>query len=365
MRRLTQKWRSSSPSREAERLFALRLIVSFLIAGSLAIGQAACSGPADTGNSPRLAHDIAGDRLPWTHEIPDAASDKFTYAIFSDLTGGEREKVFEVAVAQLNLLRPELIMNVGDLVEGDLKDEAGLAAEWDSFDERAKRARAPVFYAGGNHDLTGEMLRKVWESRYGPRYYHFVYKDVLFLVLDTEDNTSERMQEIFELRNEAIAIYKSEGEEAFAETEYASLPERSAGTIGPEQSAYFQDVITANTDVRWTFLFMHKPAWQKEGEETFSAIEAALGDRPYTVFTGHVQAFGYEERNGRDYIRLATTGGEQYPKAGRSADHVTLVTVDDEGVDIANLLLSGILDKTGQLPLGAEDVCFEQAVCGD
>jgi len=151
----------------------------------------------------------------------------------------------------------------------------------------------------------------------------------------------------------------------FARTEYASLPERSAGTIGPEQSAYFQEAIANNPDVHWTFLFLHKPAWQREGEETFSAIEAALTDRPYTVFTGHVQAFGYEERYGRDHIRLATTGGEQFPKAGRSADHVTLVTVDGDGVGIAHLLLSGILDKTGRVPLGGDTVCFEQSACDE
>jgi hypothetical protein len=46
-------------------------------------------------------------------------------------------------------------------------------------------------------------------------------------------------------------------------------------------------------------------------------------------------------------------------------DHVTLVTVDDQGVDIANLLLSGILDKTGHVPLGGDEVCFELASCGD
>ena len=101
------------------------------------------------------------------------------------------------------------------------------------------------------------------------------------------------------------------------------------------------------------------------GGEAFSAIEAALGDRPYTVFTGHVQAFGFEKRNGRDYVRLATTGAEQFPEAGRSADHVTLVTVDDDDVDIAHLLLSGILDKTGQILNGGQDVCFEQDDCGN
>ena len=42
-----------------------------------------------------------------------------------------------------------------------------------------------------------------------------------------------------------------------------------------------------------------------------------------------------------------------------------LVTVSDRGVDIANLLMEGILDKTGHIPLGGDDVCFEAAVCGD
>jgi hypothetical protein len=302
---------------------------------------------------------------PWTDQDFDAADDKFTFAVFADLTGGERDRVFEIAVAQLNLLRPELIMNVGDLIEGDSKDEAGLHEEWDSFDERAGEALAPIFYAGGNHDLTGQMLRDVWEERYGSRYYHFVYKDVLFLVMDTEDNTPDRMQEIFELRNQAVEVYKKEGPEAFAQTEYGNLPERTAGTIGAEQSAYIQRAITDNADVRWTFLFLHKPAWKKEGEETFAAIEKALSERPYTVFTGHIQAMGYEQRHGRDYIRVATTGGEQFPDAGRSADHVTLVTVTGSGVDIAHLLLSGVLDKTGKIPLDGDDVCFEVAVCED
>ena len=235
---------------------------------------------------------VETDPRPWTHENFDADDDKFTFAVFADLSGGERDRVFEIAVAQLNLLRPELIMNVGDLIEGVSKDEAALAAEWDSFDERARAATAPIFYAGGNHDLTGELYQQVWEQRYGHRYYHFVYKNVLFLVFDTEDNTPERTQEIFELRNKAVEIYKTEGKEAFAKTEYANLPERTAGAISPEQAAYFESVIEGHPDVRWTFLFMHKPAWQKDGENTFSSIEAALASRPYTVFTGHVQAFG-------------------------------------------------------------------------
>ncbi len=90
-----------------------------------------------------------------------------------------------------------------------------------------------------------------------------------------------------------------------------------------------------------------------------------LAYRPYTVFFGHVHAYSYTERAGRDYIGLATTGGDQLPERGRSMDHVMLVTVDDEGVDIANLVLSGILDKQGKVPLGGDALCFETKECAD
>jgi predicted phosphodiesterase len=325
----------------------------------------ACVALQGQSEGQEFQHQISGDLRPWTNEEFDSAENKFMFAVFSDLTGGERERVFEIAVAQLSLLRPELVINVGDLIQGDSTELLDLDEEWDSFDLRAERASAPVFYVGGNHDLTGSVLQGVWDERYGRRYYHFVYKNVLFLVLDTEDNTPERTQEIFEIRTEGLEVFKTQGEEAYAKTAYASLPERTSGNITVEQSVYFRDAIAENSDVLWTFLFMHKGPWKRDGELNFAAIEEALASRPYTVFHGHNHTYEHIERLGRDYIRLATTGGSQFLGTNRSMDHVTLVTVDDQGVDIANLLMSGILDKTGHVPLGGDDVCFELASCED
>ena len=297
---------------------------------------------------------------PWTHQNFD--SSHFTFAVFSDLTGGERDRVFEVAVAQLNLLRPEFIVNVGDLVEGGSDDPAEWHRQWNSFDDRANRAKAPIFYAGGNHDLTGELARKVWEERLGPRYYHFVYKNVLFLVLDTEDNTPERMAEIEQKRLEAVEVYtKLNGPEAFAQTEYAQMPERTAGTIGSEQRDYFIEVLEANPEVTWTFILMHKPAWEKEDEEELHGYRrSSLKNQTlYGLFYGHTHVYNYQQRQGRDYINLATTGGEQFPEKGPSMDHLLLVTVDDDGIEIANLAMAGIMGKTGEIPLGGDSLVFE------
>jgi len=309
--------------------------------------------------APVFEHDTTGTVVPWTHSNFDDEAGKFTFALFSDLTGGERDGIFAVAVEQLRLLRPEFIISVGDLIEGGGSDHAQIAHEWDSFDKRAERSRAPVFHVGGNHDLSNPDMWRVWEERYGKRYYHFIYKDVLFLVLDTEDNTTEFQQHINELRLEALELIQSEGWGVLPQTKYGQLEERKTGRIGKEQAAYFRDVIAKNPQVRWTFVLMHKPAWLRPDEENFSTVEEALSSRPYTVFYGHVHAYLYEQRHGRDYIRLGTTGGVDLTGQAMSVDHVTLVTVSEEGTDIANLRMSGIFDKTGKIPLHGDEHCME------
>ncbi|WP_439101381.1 metallophosphoesterase family protein [Congregibacter sp.] len=299
---------------------------------------------------------------PWTQKAANYDSDTVRFAVFSDLTGGEREDVFKVAVAQMNLLRPELIVNVGDLIEGSEK-KAEIDTQWKSFDERANQADAPVFYTGGNHDLLDGVLREAWEARNGPRYYHVRYRDVLFLILDTEDHTLERLNEIAQLRLDAIEVAKQSGWDAFAKTPYANLPEDETGKISTAQANYMRNAIEANEDVRWTFLLMHKAPWANDDMASWQSIEEALGERPYTVFHGHRHNYKLETRKGRDYIRLATTGGVFLPDAGLSMDQVVWVTVDNAGAHIANLKMSGILDKSGKRPLNGEALCLDPKDC--
>jgi Calcineurin-like phosphoesterase len=307
-------------------------------------------------------HDLSSAETPWTHDRFDDSEAQFTFGIFSDLNGGERSGVFAVAAQQLALLRPELVLSVGDLIDAATDDATALSGEWDAFDAVAGQIPAPVFRVGGNHDLTGQQLRDLWAERYGPRYYHFVYKDVLFLILDTEDNTDARVQEIYEARTAAVAAIDA-GVEGARDMEYFHMPERVTGNIGVEQSEYVQTVLAANPDVRWTMLFMHKPVWLDDSDPEFVAIEAAMAARPYTVFNGHRHSMSHRVKNGRDYIMLGTTGGGQNANDEMSFDHVTLVTVGADSPSIAHLRLDGILDKTGAVPTEGAELCFQASAC--
>jgi len=332
--------------------------------GLLLLGHvllAACDQPA---TQAVFRHDTATDATPWTTERFDNSAGNFMFALVSDLNGGERERIFEIAMAQLALLRPEFVISLGDLIDGGSEDRGKLNAEWDSIDARAATTSAPLFYLGGNHDLTNLTMRDVWEQRYGARYYHFLYKNVLYMILDTEDNDAARMHEIYVARAAAIEVLQGDEPEKWSETEYYHMPERRYGRLGSEQIAYFRDVLAGYPDVRWTFLYMHKPAWQSAGETGFGDIESALGKRLYTVFNGHEHNYSHTERHGRDHITLGTTGGSQTAPGEMAFDHVTLVTMTDEGPVIGNLRMDGILDKSGHIPLGGDELCYQISRCG-
>ncbi len=336
-----------------------------LLIAAGALGTLGCGAPRDQATETPFRSEVESEAKPWSHDRFDAGDADFTFAVFSDLNGGERDRIFEVAVEQLNLLRPEFIVSVGDLIDGGTEDRYRLADEWDWFDARADRAVAPVFYVGGNHDLTNLTMREVWEERYGARYYHFLYKDVLFLVLDTEDHEPERMRAIYEARDTFIQLQAAGyGWEDLEGTTYFNMPERTNGNVGAAQSDYVLRTLANHPDVRWTFIFMHKPTWRSESDPEFLAIEEALAARPYTLFNGHLHTYSHTIRNGHDYIMLGTTGGSQNPSSEKAFDHLTLVRVTPEGPVIANLRMDGILDRTGQVPLGGDTLCFQASHCG-
>jgi hypothetical protein len=244
---------------------------------------------------------------PWNHLQFRNDPANFQFAIVSDRTGGHRTGVFADAVEKLNLLQPEFVMSVGDLIEGYLEDTVKLIAQWEEFDSLLTPLEMPFFYLPGNHDISNPVMRQLWHKRYGRRYYHFVYKDVLFITMDTNDG-------------EGIII-------------------------GQDQVDYVKKVLADHPEVRWTLLFMHHPIWVYAPLSGFDQIEAALEERDYTVFAGHTHRYLHSPRRDRNYYVLATTGGGSQLRGAKFSefDHLTWVTMTEEGPQIVNLKLDGIL----------------------
>lgn len=265
------------------------------------------------GEPPKINIKVEDGVNPWNHLSVNNSAEKFQFVIVTDRTGGLRPGVFASAIPKLNLLQPEFVMSVGDLISGYTENEEVIDREWDEFDGFIKELDMPFFYVPGNHDYINEVMAKKWKERLGKDYYHFVYKDVLFLCLNTEELTRGA----------------------------------GRGSIEDEQYAYIEKTLAENPEAKWTMIFMHQPLWDQENSGRWEDVEKLLAPRKHTVFVGHRHRYVKYERNNGKYFILATTGGGsglRGPNFGEF-DHVVWVTMTDEGPILANLMLEGIWDE--------------------
>lgn len=263
-------------------------------------------------------HSVTTEKKPWTHINFDnrCLGDDFTFGIISDRTGRPTPGIFEKAIETMNRMRPEFVMSVGDYVEGfcieDFSKEF-LKKQWDNVIPKINKCIPPFFYTVGNHDYTADLpSAPLWKELFGVTYYYFIYKNTLFISLNTDEG----------------------GDNA----------------LGKEQTDWAIEVLKQHSDVRWTFIFMHRPTvWQTED---FERLEETLYDRNYTVFAGDRHRYTKYVRNGRKYIMLGTTGGGDC-RVGQGQlgvpfgefDHITWVSMAGNKPEITNIAISGIYDE--------------------
>ena len=269
-------------------------------------------------------HTLPEGKKPWTHENFIAGDEKFTFVIIPDRTGSERPGIFEQAIKKANMLQPDFIMSVGDLIQGptDIKKQSPehLREQWKELVSFTSKSQAPFFYLPGNHDISSNRKgfpranddsAMVWKEFAGKNtYYSFIYKDVLFICLNSMEGKDSRVPQV---------------------------------GITDEQVEWAIDVLNKNKNVRWTMLFVHNPsAWVSL---EFEKLQKALQPRKYTFFAGDWHHYIKFKRWGHDYYVLATAGGISQMRGIKYGefDHITYVTVTKNGPTVTNIMLDGIL----------------------
>ncbi|MCE5340470.1 MAG: metallophosphoesterase [Planctomycetaceae bacterium] len=285
----------------------------------------------------------------------------FHFAIMGDRNGGEEKSVFAQVINKVNLMCPAFVVSVGDNIQGYNEDPNKIYKMWDEYDSLIKKLNVPFLKVAGNHDITNDMAAEIYQKRFGRAYYYSIYKNVLFLFLNTDDPSAKMDPQISKELNEEKQQLKEMGKtqgitpQGLMKLQQYKDKHRnlSGAKISDAQFDFFNKVLADNNNVRWTFVAMHKPVWkQTQPPANWVKLEGILKKRQHTVIAGHEHINSYYRRNNSDYIVMSTSGAGRPPKSLPGVyHHILWVTMSGEEPSIANLMADGILEKSDIKPL--------------
>ncbi len=229
------------------------------------------------------------------------------FAIISDRTGGHVEGIHARIVEQVNYLRPDFVLSVGDYIEGYTSDSAKIEAEWDEYFDIVDDLTARYYMLPGNHDIWSDLSERIYRKRVGEPYYSFDKGEIHFVMIDVS-----RVQ------------YGNE--------------------LSSEQLGWIADDLQKNMSKPYTIVLQHRPIWYETASkgvpDTLHSLFVQYGVD--AVFTGHYHEYFCDEVDGIKYTGIGSSGGERGEDASRTGFQFAWVTVDYEGIHVAPIDLGGV-----------------------
>ncbi|GAB5495639.1 MAG: metallophosphoesterase [Phycisphaerales bacterium] len=320
--------------------FAALCVYGVLGAGAVAQVQDESSAPSHDRHTHRHNpdHAVSDDRTRFFTDrdsqvvLPlPGEEDAFTFVVYGDRTGGPDAgiNILKDAVRDTNLLEPDFVMTVGDMIQGYNQTE-GWMEQMAEYRGVMNELICPWFPVAGNHDTywrgagrpEGEHDRH-YEMHFGPLWYAFEHKGCMFIVLYTDEGS------------------QTTGEKNFNKPECQEMSQ--------EQLAWLADMLDESADAEHVFLFLHHPRWTGGNYgDSWDQVHKMLVDAGNVsgVFAGHIHRMRYDPRDGIDYITLATVGAHQnksVPSAGW-LHHYNIVTVRENQIAHAALPVGKVMD---------------------
>lgn len=285
--------------------------------------------------SPTVETDRA-DALPLS--VPER-KESFHFVIFGDRTAGPPEglEILKQAVAETNLLAPDFVMTVGDLVPGYNRTPQWLD-EMLAYKSVMADLTMPWYPVAGNHDVYWRGSDPPpghhdanYEANFGPLWYWFPHKNAAFIVL-----------------------YSDEGDPA---SNRKGFDEPALIRMSEAQLAWLERTLSETARYDHVFVFLHHPRWitARYGGGNWESVHGLLAaaGNVSAVFAGHIHRQRYDGvKDGIAHFTLATIGGDMpmdVPGTGW-LNHSLLVTVRAADFDVATIPVGAVLDPKAMTP---------------
>jgi predicted phosphodiesterase len=250
-------------------MFKTRFAAAVLGASFLSCMLVSCQAPG--------VNAVAG----WKGAHPLAAG-AFHFVILSDSTGQEKKGELEEAITEINRLKPDFVISVGDFIEGkpDTQDRSEVLRMWREFEIKLARLDSPFLFVPGNHDINNDMMFDVYVHRHGVggrTYYSFNHKGCHFVVLDVVTATRKK-------------------------------------DFAAEQFAWLAKDLAAAKNARHVFVFYHYPLLRNDpagSKELWPPLAKLLDPARTTIFNGHTHTMAFSRPDGIATYVLAATASER------------------------------------------------------
>ncbi|MHC5037285.1 MAG: metallophosphoesterase family protein [Planctomycetota bacterium] len=314
-------------------VFFKRLIL--LLGGGLLFLYSSTAGPLHGGEKSVETSRTEGKQLPTPKD-----QNAFSFVIIADRTasGPRSLDVLEQAVKDVNAIRPDFVITVGDLIGGYTNHEKWIY-QMKSFRVIMDRLKVPWYPVAGNHDLywRGKNPPKHehegnYEAHFGPIWYSFLHKKCRFIALCTDEGDPETGKKTYE--------------------------ELAAQKMSAEQTSWLENTLKTSKDADHVFLFLHIPRWTSgaqgaDWKRTHNLLKKA--GNVSAVFAGHVHVmYFFGKKDGIEYHTLACTGGTLNALSPRQGylHHFDLVTVRGKDFHVAAIPVGSVIDpRSGHDPL--------------
>ncbi|MGB9597661.1 MAG: metallophosphoesterase family protein, partial [Candidatus Poribacteria bacterium] len=258
---------------------------------------------------------------------PPIEKNAFKIAIFGDRTGGDPEglKYLDQAIYEINQLRPDFVIHIGDMVQGYTRDQSEWLRQKDEFLSYMNKLSMPYYLTAGNHDVFNPFrdpkdrtFEELYKKHLSPINYSFDYKNSHFVIMYTDEAMT------------------------------------SKPIISEDQLTWLRSDLE-RSNKKNVFIFMHKPIWSYENSNWDKFHEIIKAFPVKAVFAGHFHAYHKGmNKDGIQYYNLGPLGAEAYtlgsPLTGYF-HHYSILTIDDDSFNLA-------IVKTGSIE--ADDYIFAE-----